>query len=168
MKLNTPNVLAVTHDTKVLDKINWCVTPFQLLSPLELYDILWLRSETFVVEQKILFNDMDYLDQTAYHVLGKLDGKIVAHSRLFNRGDKYAEISIGRVAVHSGCRGIGLGKVLMRYSIDQCAALFGNGTIKIGAQAHLERFYNDLGFEKTGKPYMEDTIPHIYMLRHQR
>lgn len=146
--------------------IQWSVKHFTKLSVDELYAILRLRSEVFVVEQKCLFLDMDNLDQIAYHVMGWLDGELIATTRLFDIDQIYPDYqSIGRVVGSPRHRGIGVGKALMQYSIDACERLFGKHPIKIGAQLYLKKFYGALGWEQAGAMYYEDAIEHIPMIR---
>lgn len=150
-----------------MSEIKWITKHFNDLSVLELYKILQLRSMVFVVEQQCIFLDMDNNDQIAYHTLGLLDdGELVATTRLFNLHDSYEGYqSIGRVCCSSKYRNKGYGKALMLYSINECKRLFGPGSIKIGAQLYLNKFYNDLGFENCDDVYEEDGIPHIHMIR---
>jgi ElaA protein len=147
--------------------ITWTLAPFANLSPHALYAILHLRTEVFVMEQQCAFQDMDYSDQQAWHLQGHdAAGALVAYSRLFSPGIKYAEASIGRVMSRMAERRTGVGKLLMAESIARCAALFGDATpIRIGAQARLERFYQGFGFVTASEPYIEDGIPHIEMVR---
>lgn len=138
---------------------------FNDLTVKELYELLRLRSEVFVVEQQCAYLDMDGLDPQALHVLGYEGADLVACTRLFAPGICYTEASIGRVATHADWRGRSLGKELMQVSIEALTAAYGATPIKIGAQQYLERFYNNLGFETVSGMYLEDNIPHIKMLR---
>ncbi|ADQ16885.1 GNAT family N-acetyltransferase [Leadbetterella byssophila] len=139
--------------------------PFDHLSIYELYDILALRSEVFVVEQNCPYQDPDGKDQKALHCIGRLAGKIAAYTRIFDINQSYeGYLSIGRVIVNPEFRKMGLGKTIMEYSILQCRNLFGNHPIKIGAQLYLDKFYRELGFVPQGEPYMEDGIPHQIMI----
>ena len=109
---------------------------------------------------------MDNNDQIAYHTMGWLDGALVASTRLFDVDQSYPGYqSIGRVVGAPGHRGIGVGKVLMQYSITECERLFGKHPIKIGAQLYLKKFYGALGWEQAGDMYYEDEIEHIPMIR---
>jgi ElaA protein len=128
-----------------------------------LYNLLQLRSEVFIVEQDCVYQDIDGKDQNALHVLGIKNNKIVAYTRIFKPGDYYNEAAIGRVVVHPDHRKDGLGYALMKGSITQIESLFQTKKIKIGAQTYLKNFYESLGFQKVGKDYLEDGIPHIYM-----
>ncbi|WP_431096372.1 GNAT family N-acetyltransferase [Polaromonas aquatica] len=153
------------NDLKIRNDIDWRFVPFSALTTLELYDMLQLRSEVFVVEQACVFQDMDGADQKAMHLLGAKDGKLVAYARCFAAGEKFAEASIGRVVTHMSARGGGIGHVLIKESIDSLVRHWGAQPIRIGAQARLEKFYNQHGFVQNGEPYIEDGIPHIEMLR---
>lgn len=147
-------------------KLNWTLKPYPALSLDELYALLHLRSEVFVVEQTCAFQDIDGQDQTALHLLGRTaTGALAAYTRLFNAGDCYPQVSIGRVVVSPVYRRHGLGRELMRESIAACAQAFGPQPIKIGAQLYLKTFYESFGFVQQGDRYLEDAIEHIHMLR---
>lgn len=145
--------------------ICWRFVAFEALTPTELYALLQLRSEVFVVEQACIFQDMDGADAQAMHLLGTLDGELVACARCFSAGAKFAEASIGRVATRNKVRGSGAGHVLMQQALTGLQQHWGPQAIRIGAQARLEHFYRQHGFAGTGAPYIEDGIPHIEMLR---
>ena len=146
--------------------IRWHCLPFEALANLTLYDLLRLRSEVFVVEQNCPFQDIDGLDDRAYHLLGYTEaGELAAYARLFDAGISYEQVAIGRVAVALAHRRHGLGRELMQQAVAQCEVLFGAQPIKIGAQLYLERFYQGFGFVQCGEGYLEDGIPHIPMLR---
>jgi ElaA protein len=151
-----------------IDKgIDWKFAPFDALTLAELYAVLQLRSEVFVVEQACVFQDMDGADAAAMHLLGTSGGVLVAYARCFAAGVKFKEASIGRIITRSTLRGRGAGHVLVRRSIDCITQQWGPQPIRIGAQARLEKFYQQHGFETTGEAYVEDGIPHIEMLRPQ-
>jgi ElaA protein len=145
-------------------EINWNLKSFDSLTPHELYQLLKLRSEVFVVEQNCVFLDMDNKDQLCMHLLGWKDNLLVASTRLVPPGLAYDEMSIGRVVSSPLIRGTGIGRKLMQESINQCYNLYGRNPVRIGAQLYLEKFYNSLGFEKDGEVYLEDGIPHVEML----
>ena len=146
--------------------IRWHCLPFESFPALILYDVLRLRSEVFVVEQNCVFQDIDRQDIDAYHLLGYNEaGELVAYARLFDAGKCYAEASIGRVIVAQPFRRYSLGRELMRQALAHSDALFGPQANKIGAQQHLEGFYNEFGYEQCGPMYVEDGIPHIPMRR---
>lgn len=148
--------------------LRWDYKAFDALTPSELYALLRLRSEVFVVEQNCVFLDMDNSDQSACHLMGWRDGptpQLLACARCFGPGVKYAEASIGRVVTSPTARGGGLGHALMREALRALEGQWGQQAIRIGAQAHLQAFYEQHGFVREGEPYIEDGIPHIAMLR---
>lgn len=145
--------------------IEWRCMAFAQLSASELYAVLQLRSEVFVVEQACIFQDMDGADAQAMHLLGSLEGRLVAYARCFDAGRMFAEASIGRVATGPTVRGTGVGHALMSQAVACLAQVWGVQAIRIGAQAHLEGFYRQHGFHKAGPLYLEDGIDHIEMLR---
>lgn len=132
-----------------------------------LYEILSIRQEVFVVEQDCPYLDADGKDRQAYHVIGKDGhGTIQAYARLLEKGLSYDQYcSIGRVITRKSIRGKGQGRTLMQFCIDNCTLLWKEVPIKISAQAHLDCFYNSLGFVASGEAYLEDGIPHIGMVR---
>jgi ElaA protein len=153
-----------------MESVKYLTKQFNELTSNELYKILQLRSNIFVVEQMCIFLDMDGNDDKAYHVYAYIEKdnnhEIIATTRLFNMNDSHKGYqSIGRVCLHSNYRGLGIGKQLMKYSIAMCEDLFGKGPIKIGAQLYLNKFYIELGFVNDGKVYDEDGIAHIHMIR---
>lgn len=145
--------------------IEWVCKKFNDLSPYELYAILRLRSEVFVVEQNCIFLDMDNNDQHCYHFMGMVNNELAAYTRLVPPGIIYNQPSIGRVVTSPSVRKSGIGKVLMHKSIENIIQLYGNFPIKIGAQLYLKAFYESFGFQQTSDVYLEDGIPHIYMIR---
>ena len=150
-----------------MNEIDWRFAAFDALTLTELYAVLQLRSEVFVVEQACVFQDMDGADHTAMHLLGMAGGRLMAYARCFAAGLKFKEASIGRLITRSELRGSGAGHVLVRRAIASVTQQWGPQAIRIGAQARLENFYRQHGFETTGEPYIEDGIPHIEMLRPQ-
>ena len=145
--------------------IEWRCLTFDQLSAAELYAVLQLRSEVFVVEQACVFQDMDGADAQALHLMGNLQGKLVAYARCLDAGCKFVEASIGRVASRKALRGSGAGHALMKQAIACLFQTWGTQAIRIGAQAHLEAFYGQHDFHKAGPVYLEDGIAHIEMLR---
>ncbi len=145
--------------------LNWVIKTFKDITPLELYAVLRLRSEVFVVEQNCVFLDMDNKDQFSYHLMGWDDTTLAASTRLIAPGKVYEQMSIGRVVTSPLYRGSGIGRELMEVSIEKCYELFGKGHIKIGAQLYLKKFYESLGFEQTGDMYLEDDIEHVEMIK---
>jgi ElaA protein len=145
--------------------LNWHFKSFDALGAHELYALLQLRAEVFVVEQNCVFQDMDGSDAKAMHLLGMQSDKLVAYARCFNAGIKFKEASIGRVITHASLRGTGAGHALMRQAIASMKLVWGVQPIRIGAQARLENFYEQHGFKAASAPYIEDGIAHIEMLR---
>jgi ElaA protein len=145
--------------------ITWSCKAFESLTPGELYSILQLRNEVFVVEQNCVYQDCDDKDRHAQHFMGWQDNKLVAYTRLLPAGVAYKEISIGRVVTSALVRGTGTGKELMTRSIEKIHELSGNSPIQIGAQLYLKRFYESLGFVQNSAVYLEDGIDHIKMIR---
>jgi ElaA protein len=138
---------------------------FNELSTHELYAVLQLRAEVFVVEQDCVYQDLDNKDLDAYHVLGVLDTKIVAYARIFKPGDYFLESSIGRIVVKKEFRKFQYGYQLVQNSIQFIENNLQQNTILISAQSYLTKFYNSLGFTQVGEEYLEDGIPHIKMLK---
>ena len=146
-------------------KINWILKSFETLTPTELYTILRLRSEVFVVEQNCVFLDMDNKDQFSLHLMGWYNNELIACTRLIAPGKMYEQMSIGRVVTSPAYRKTGVGRILMKESIKKCYELFGEGAIKIGAQLYLKKFYESFGFIQTSNIYLEDDIEHIEMIK---
>lgn len=148
-----------------LEYHNYCI-PFDSLSAKELYRILKLRSEIFIVEQECPYQDLDDKDYDALHMTLYTDDELIAYARILPVGVSYAEAtSIGRVVVKKKYRGLGLGKMLMNLAISRCIDLDPRSPIQISAQSYLEKFYQELGFSNTGKYYLEDGLPHQEMIR---
>ena len=146
-------------------QIQWVLKKFEELNPYELYMILRLRNEVFVVEQNCVFQDADDKDQNSYHLMGFHGDKLVAYTRLVPAGEIYEQPSIGRVVTSPSARGNGLGRDLMLKSIEMMYELYGKQDIKIGAQLYLKKLYESLGFEQVSDVYLEDGIDHIYMVK---
>ncbi|MDH3697030.1 MAG: GNAT family N-acetyltransferase [Flavobacteriaceae bacterium] len=140
------------------------VKPFKELTKEELYELLSVRSKIFVVEQNCPYQDVDFKDQKALHVLGREEGKLIAYARIFNAGDYMKEACIGRVLVTKENRKRGLAYTIMKASIDVVKTSFNTNIMAVSAQQYLENFYNELGFKQIGDLYLEDGIPHIKML----
>lgn len=145
--------------------MEWTIKHFNELSLKELYEIGRLRQEIFVVEQNCPYVDFDGKDFDCYHLMGFDSVGLQAYSRLVPAGISYTDdISIGRVVNSKQVRGTGIGRELMLESIKACEKIWGKRPIRISAQTYLLKFYNSLGFESTGKEYLEDDIPHTEML----
>lgn len=141
------------------------IKTFKQLTTDELYAILHLRSEIFVVEQDCVYQDLDFHDQQALHILGIKDKKLVAYTRIFKPGDYFEDASIGRVVVKNIERKHRYGYEIMNASIDAVQNYYDTSKIKISAQVYLKNFYNNLGFIDIGEQYLEDGIPHIGMIK---
>lgn len=143
--------------------IKWVTKKFDALSVVELYQILRLRSEIFVVEQNCVYQDLDNKDQKALHLFGECDGEIIAYSRLFKAGDYFDSSSIGRVVVAANYRDKNFGHELIEQGIIEIKRHFKEENITISAQLYLKKFYETHGFIQTSEMYLEDDIPHIEM-----
>ena len=148
--------------------ISWILKPFAELTPYELYNILQLRNEVFIVEQNCPYQDMDNKDLKSWHLMGIKENKLMAYSRLLAPGISYSESSIGRIVSSPSVRKTGMGKKLVEESIKQIKNLFKTDTIRIGAQLYLKTFYESYGFVQDGEIYLEDNIPHIIMLKNPK
>ena len=138
---------------------------FSELTTKELYQILQLRSEVFVVEQNCVYQDIDGKDEKAIHIIGVVQNKIVAYTRCFKPDEYFKEASIGRVVVKKNERKLKRGNQIMIHSIKVIETLYQTKTIIISAQSHLKFFYNNFGFYSVGNEYLEDGIPHIEMIK---
>ncbi len=148
-------------------QINWLTKEFKALTAIEVYEVLQLRNEVFVVEQNCVFQDADNKDPHCYHLLGYENDMLCAYTRLVPKGVAYDDmISIGRVVTSKQVRKKGAGKMLMQQSINECYRIFGKQAIKIGAQLYLKKFYELFGFVQSGPMYLEDGIEHIEMILH--
>ncbi|RYF90707.1 MAG: GNAT family N-acetyltransferase, partial [Chitinophagaceae bacterium] len=124
-------------------------------------------NQVFVVEQDCAYQDLDNKDLYCHHLMLFDNKQLVAYARLVPPGISYDEMSIGRVVSSKDVRGRGAGRQLMNLAIEHCMKIFGEGTIRIGAQYYLKKFYNELGFVETGNIYDEDGIDHIIMVRYK-
>lgn len=148
-----------------LSNITWKVIDFDAITKDELYQLLRLRTEIFVVEQDCVYQDIDNKDQKAMHVLGYYQNELIAYARIFNVNDYFEYASIGRVLVKESFRKYKIGKELMLQSIKAIEQHYRQTTIAISAQEYLLKFYSDLGFLQQGTSYLEDGIPHLYMIK---
>lgn len=144
--------------------MEWRLKSFDELRNIELYEILKLRNEVFIVEQNCPYQDMDGKDLVSHHLMAVSEGKLLAYTRLIAPGIAYDEASIGRVVTSPAARGTGLGRLLMKESIDRLRSLYGYGPIQIGAQLYLKKFYESFGFVQSSEMYLEDNIEHIRMI----
>lgn len=155
----------INPEVLIMPNLTWNYKNFEELTVHELYAILRLRSEVFVVEQNCVFMEMDNKDQACFHLMGWKGDLLAAYARLVPQNVAFPYISIGRVVTSPAYREKGAGKDLLANSISYCEQLFGKQPIKIGAQLYLKRFYEQFGFRQTGDIYLEDGIDHIHMMR---
>lgn len=146
-----------------MEKIVWKLSSFEEISNKELYEILKLRSEVFVVEQNCVYLDADGLDYVSFHFCGYRNNELQAYVRILPPGVSYTNASIGRVVTRQTTRRTGIGIELMEKAIQHCLNLFSVKEIDISAQVYLIKFYTSLGFRTLGETYLEDGIPHIKM-----
>ena len=144
--------------------MNWKIKKFKELNVEEVYKILALRNEVFIVEHGCAYLDRDYKDLNSYHLFAEENGEIIAYLRILEKGVSYDEISIGRVAVKKTYRGKGISREMMLKAIEFVENNLNESTIKIQAQAYLLNFYSSLGFKAVSEEYLEDNIPHICLL----
>ena len=146
-----------------MNQLTWKYKSFNDLTPEELYNILKLRSEVFVVEQNCVYLDTDDKDQQSFHLSGWNENDLVVYARILPPGLAFEEASIGRVVTNPTYRKTGSGRLLMQHAIEKTLLQFAVSEIKIGAQLYLLSFYSSLGFKQSGPEYLEDGIPHIKM-----
>ena len=139
---------------------------FEELNKEELYQLLALRAEVFVVEQECAYQDVDGKDLKALHVLGKLGNKLIGYARIFPPGAYFEEASMGRIVIQKDHRSYGLGKEIVLAAQQSVFDYFKTQKIRLSAQSYLQEFYKELGYHSSGEEYLEDGIPHIAMLRH--
>jgi len=144
--------------------LHWTLKKFDDLSARELYAIMKLRSQVFVVEQQCIYLDADDKDPYCLHLMGAISGKLVAYTRIVPPGVSYPEPSIGRVATSPDERNNGYGRLLMTRSIEAVYETYGKMPVKIGAQLYLRKFYESFSFIQSSEIYLEDGIEHIEML----
>lgn len=143
--------------------MNFIAKYFSELNTTELYEILQLRSEVFVVEQDCVYQDIDFKDQKSLHIIGYKNNKLVAYTRIFKPGDYFDNASIGRVLIAAPERKFGFGHELIKASITAINKHFKVTKITISAQKYLKKFYETHQFIQIGEEYLEDGIPHIRM-----
>lgn len=148
----------------MVDGYDWIAKKFHDLSIDDLYEIIRLRIEVFVVEQDCPYQDCDGKDKAAIHIFLKEEGQVIAYSRIFPKGAYFDEAAIGRIVVKKAYRNRGIAGLMIKHAIECIKEHFGDTRIRISAQAHLEKFYHSLGFRKASGIYLEDNIPHIKML----
>jgi ElaA protein len=147
-----------------MSAVIWKYSDFATLTPLDVYEVLGLRQRVFIVEQNCAFQDADGYDLSANHLLGQRDGQLLAYARVLPPGVRYAEHSIGRLAVDPNARKTGLGRAALSEAIRQIAMVSGPVPIRLQAQEYLaDILYKPLGFERISRVYDEDGIPHVDM-----
>lgn len=146
-------------------KLRWECKPFNDLSADQMYTILCVRQEVFVLEQECLYLDADGKDRKSFHLMGFDDDNLVAYARIVEPGVSYTEVSMGRILTTKTTRGTGAGIELMEVGLREIEKIYGKVPVRISAQTYLLNFYQKFGFESTGKEYLEDEIPHTEMLR---
>jgi len=145
-------------------KISWTFSSFISLSHHDLYQLLKLRQDVFIIEQNCIYPDIDNLDQFSHHLLGFNKKLLVAYLRLVPPGKKFNKPSVGRVIIAKNERKKGLGNELVRMGLQKAKELYGNQDINVEAQAHLQEFYYRIGFRKISDSYDVDGILHIKMV----
>ena len=150
-----------------MDQLQWQCCQFQELENYQVYELIKLRVDIFVVEQHCPYPELDNKDthQETRHICVYRDSKLVAYARLLPAGLNYSEVSIGRFAVEITERRKGIGSNLMRYCLSEIERLWPDNEIRVGAQTYLKEFYEKFGFIKVSDEYLEDNIPHVEMLR---
>ena len=144
--------------------IHWTLKRFDQLKPAEVYEILKLRQEVFILEQNCIYKDVDGLDQTSLHLSGRINDELALYLRLVPPGSKFEEPSMGRIVVKQEYRGNRLGQKLVKRGLATTQNRYPKQTIRIEAQLYLESFYKRLGFETVSGEYDLDGIPHIQMI----
>ena len=145
--------------------MDWRWYEFAQLTTKELYAVMSARVAVFVVEQKCPYQDPDGMDVDARHLVAWSDDQVAGYLRLLAPGTRFSEPSLGRILTTSIARGTGLGRELVMKGIERANELYPSQPIRIGAQAHLAKFYGSLGFKVDSGEYLEDDIPHVEMLR---
>ncbi|MEG0761405.1 ElaA protein [Chryseobacterium piscicola] len=148
-----------------MNNIIWKIKNFEEITTAELYEIIKARVDVFVVEQDCPYPDLDGYDQQAIHLWAEQENNVLAYCRIFDKGIKYNETSIGRVLTSEKGRGKNLGKQLIQYALETIENRFKTLEVRISAQDYLLKFYSGFGFQDTGKKYLEDNIPHTEMFR---
>ncbi|MDP0488880.1 MAG: GNAT family N-acetyltransferase [Fusobacterium sp. JB020] len=139
------------------------IKEFRELTSIELYEILKVRAEVFVMEQEILYNDLDNKDYKSYHLMVKENDEIIGYLRIIEAGVSYETMSIGRVLVLKSERKRQIGRKMLEKAIDYIKNDLKEKEITISAQFYLKKFYESLGFRAVTKMYIEEGIEHIKM-----
>lgn len=148
-----------------MEKITWRTKAFKDLTVDEYFEIIYLRTEIFVVEQNCPYQEVDEKDRISFHLFGRSESsEIMAVSRILPPGVAFAEISVGRVALKKDYRGKGLADEMMKETFKFIENHFGKQPIRISAQQYLLKYYHKHGFKQVGEMYLEDDIPHVEMI----
>jgi len=142
---------------------SWKCVQFSELNGFEVYELLLLREQVFILEQECLYSDIDGIDLHAYHVLGMSSDRLIGYARIY-QGDSPGTIKIGRIVVPQSDRALGLGKELVSTAIAFAQEIYSPESIHISAQSYLLNFYKSFGFSEVGESYMLDGIPHNNMI----
>ena len=147
-------------------KLSWRWKKFEAITGEEMHEILAIRQQVFIVEQKCLYQDADELDRSSWHLLGRRvdNGKITAYGRVNFPGSRYKEPSFGRILTSADARGLGIGREVVRHCLALCQKQYPESDIRISAQVYLINFYREVGFETVGEPYDDDGVAHIDMM----
>jgi len=157
----------MSHQQTNMKHLEWKCRRFEQLNNDQLYELIKLRVDIFVVEQECPYPELDEKDRVidTHHLTAYQDSKIVAYARLLPPGVSYPDSSIGRFAVDDSLRHQGIGTLLMKNCLEQVAILWPDDDIRVSAQSYLKEFYQSFGFTQTSESYLEDGIPHIEMLK---
>ena len=144
--------------------MTWKIQRYEELTKEDLYKIIQLRVNVFIVEQQTCYEDLDNHDQNSIHISYVRDGKIFAYTRLLPPGEKFEMASLGRVITSQEARGTGLGKEMIQLALDTIEKTWPGSEVFIQAQNYLKNFYSSFGFEAVSEPYIYDSLPHLDML----
>ena len=145
-------------------EMSWNIQTYDELTTEELYRIIQLRVNVFIVEQQTCYEDLDNHDQNSIHISYVKNGKLFAYSRILPPGEKFEMASIGRVITSQEMRGTGLGKEMIQLALETIDRQWPGSEVFIQAQEYLKHFYSSFGFTQVSKPYIYDSLPHIDML----
>lgn len=149
--------------------LNWNFKPYSELSLNEFHDAIALRMKVFIIEQNCTYQDLDGLDKECYHLLTtNQKNEVVGTARIIPPGLLYPAAGIGRIVLDESVRGGNHGHELMKQCMQFIFTTFGQVDMKLSAQKHLEKYYNQHGFLSTGKEYLEDEIPHVEMINKKK
>jgi len=151
-----------------MPNIQWEVMTFQQLTVQQLYDVLQLRVNVFVVEQQCAYRELDEYDRhpETRHVYGRNEGgQLIAYARILSPGLRYPEVNLGRFVVRADSRKQGIGHQLLQAALQKISRFWAQTPIRISAQEYLQAFYAQYGFIRVSEMYLEDGIPHVEMVK---